>query len=79
MAVGIAGESSASRTAEAREVLAAAAYLLLATKLSCPGAASLMPATPVISVSGEPFSVAEDVRLEVLFQDGLQIPVFVPF
>src|ERR1700685_2376814 len=56
MAAGMAGKSSATITAAALVVRAAAAYLGLATKLICPGPASSMPATPVISVSGEPFS-----------------------
>ena len=56
MPPGIAGKSSETITAEAEVVLAAAAYLGLATKVICPAAASSMPATPVISVSGSAFS-----------------------
>src|SRR5664279_2922788 len=52
----MAGKSSATITAEAAVVLAAAAYLGLATKVICPWPASSIPATPVISASGFPFS-----------------------
>src|ERR1035438_784389 len=52
----IAGKSSATITAAAAVVLAAAAYLGLATKVICPGPASSIPATPVISASGSAFS-----------------------
>src|SRR5581483_7590486 len=51
-----AGKSSATITAPAVVVLAAAAYLGLETNVSCPAPASSMPATPLISNSGEPFS-----------------------
>ena len=37
-------------------VRAAAAYFGLAIKVSCPGPAASIPAIPLISVSGEPFS-----------------------
>ena len=50
----MAGKSSATMMAEALVLLAAPAYLGLATKVMCPGPASSIPATPVISVSGEP-------------------------
>jgi len=43
-------------TAEARVALAAALYLGFETKVSCPGEASSMAATPVISVSEAEFS-----------------------
>src|SRR4029077_14821512 len=43
-------------TADAFVVLAAAAYLGLETKVSWPGPDCSIPATPVMSVSGEPFS-----------------------
>ncbi len=43
-------------TAEAFVVLAAALYLGFETKVSWPAAACSMPATPVISVSGEALS-----------------------
>ena len=43
-------------TAPALLVFAAAAYFGLARNVICSGAASSMPATPVISASGEPFS-----------------------
>src|SRR6266850_3917224 len=56
MADGIAGKSSATITAEAFVVLAAAAYFGLETNVSWPGPACSMPATPVMSMSGEPFS-----------------------
>ena len=56
MAVGIAGKSSATMTAEALVERAAAAYLGLETKVSSPGPAWSMPLRPVISVSGEPLS-----------------------
>src|SRR5713226_8133774 len=56
MAVERAGKFSARITAEARVVLAAAAYFGLARNVIWPGRASSIPATPVISVSGEPFS-----------------------
>src|ERR1700733_11057524 len=48
--------SSETMTAEALVLCAAAAYFGFATKVSWPGPASSIPATPVISVSGEPFS-----------------------
>src|SRR5580704_14535529 len=51
-----AGKSSATITADAFVVRAAAAYFGLATKVSWPAPASSIPATPVISISGEPFS-----------------------
>src|SRR5580698_905100 len=66
MADGMAGKSSATITAAALVVRAAAAYLGLATKVICPGPASSMPATPVISVSGEPFS-SRAPRVEAIF------------
>src|SRR5580700_4360801 len=56
IAVARAGKSSATMTADAFVLRAAAAYFGLATKVSCPAPASSIPATPVISVSGEPFS-----------------------
>src|ERR1022692_2633166 len=55
-AVGIAGKSSPTITAAAFVVRAAAAYFGLATKVTWPEPASSIPATPVISLSGEPFS-----------------------
>src|SRR5208282_3738721 len=54
--VEMAGKFSATMTADAFVVFAAALYLGLDTKVSCPGPACSMPATPVISVSGEAFS-----------------------
>jgi hypothetical protein len=57
MPMGIAGKFSETMTAEAFVVFAAALYLGLETKVSWPGAACSMPATPVISVSGEAFSM----------------------
>src|ERR1700694_5263121 len=54
--VGMAGKFSATITAAAFVVFAAALYLGLETKVSWPGAACSMPATPVISVSGEALS-----------------------
>src|ERR1700675_3422868 len=54
--VGMAGKFSATITADAFVVFAAALYLGLETKVSCPGAACPMPATPVISVVGEALS-----------------------
>ena len=51
-----AGKFSATITADAFVVFAAALYLGLETKVSCPGPACSMPATPVISVVGEAFS-----------------------
>src|SRR5580692_1018815 len=56
MAVARAGKSSATMTADAFVFLAATAYFGLATNVSWPRPASSIPATPVISVSGEPFS-----------------------
>src|SRR5579863_7845690 len=56
MADGMAGKSSDTMTADALVVRAAAPYFGLATKVIWPGPASSIPATPVISVSGEPFS-----------------------
>src|ERR1035441_1628820 len=56
MPVAMAGKSSATITAAAAVVLAAAAYLGLATKVICPAPASSIPATPVISASGSAFS-----------------------
>src|SRR5208282_171364 len=55
--VEIAGKSSATMTAEALVVFAAALYLGFDTKVSWPGPACSMPATEVISVSGEAFSM----------------------
>src|ERR1017187_1362942 len=54
--VEMAGKFSATITAEALVVFAAALYLGLDTKVSWPGPACSMPATPVISVSGEALS-----------------------
>src|SRR5271165_437501 len=51
-----AGKSSETMTAEAAVFLAAAAYFGFATKVICPVAASSIPETPVMSVSGSPFS-----------------------
>src|SRR5258708_9884532 len=50
------GRRSATMPAEALVVFAAAVYLGLEIKVICPGPAVSMPATPVISVSGAPFS-----------------------
>src|SRR5208282_3654020 len=50
--VDMAGKFSATITAEAFVVFAAALYLGLETKVSWPGCACSMPATPVISVLG---------------------------
>src|SRR5882724_8092450 len=52
----MAGKASSTMTADALVVFAAAAYFGLATNVTCPAAASSIPATPIISVSGEPFS-----------------------
>src|SRR5216683_6144044 len=52
----MAGKFSATITADAFVVLAAALYLGLDTKVSWPWPACSMPATPVISVSGEALS-----------------------
>src|ERR1700688_5158540 len=54
--VGMAGKFSATITADAFVVFAAALYLGLETKVSWPGRACSMPATPVISVLGEALS-----------------------
>src|ERR1700687_1735806 len=54
--VEMAGKFSATITAEALVIFAAALYLGLDTKVSWPGPARSMRATPVISVSGEAFS-----------------------
>src|SRR5208337_1442474 len=54
--VDMAGKFSATMTAEALVVLAAALYLGLDTNVSWPGPACSMPATAVISVSGEALS-----------------------
>src|SRR5215470_10861893 len=56
MAAGIVGKSGETMTAEARVLRAAAAYFGFATKVTCPAVASSIPATPLISVSDEPFS-----------------------
>src|SRR5580704_2349277 len=56
MAAGIAGKSSPTITAEAFVVRAAAEYLGLDTNVSSPGPARSIPLSPVISVSGDPFS-----------------------
>src|SRR5208337_731909 len=56
MPVEMAGKSSETITAEAAVVLAAAAYFGFATNVMCPADASSIPATPVITVSGSPFS-----------------------
>ena len=56
MPVEMAGKFSATITAEAWVVFAAWLYLGLETKVSWPGAACSMPATPVIWVSGSAFS-----------------------
>src|ERR1700676_3518869 len=50
--VDISGKFSATITADAFVVFAAALYLGFETKVSWPGAACSMPATPVISVVG---------------------------
>src|SRR5216684_4695039 len=52
----MAGKFSATITADAFVVLAAELYLGLDTKVSWPWPACSMPATPVISVSGEALS-----------------------
>src|SRR5271165_6473891 len=52
----MAGKSSETITAEAEVVFAAAAYFGLATKEMYPAVASSIPATPLISASGSPFS-----------------------
>src|ERR1700687_3898256 len=52
----MAGKFSATMTAEAEVVLAAALYLGLDTKVNWPGPACSIPATAVISVSGEALS-----------------------
>src|SRR5579859_7569888 len=52
----MAGKSSATITAEALVVRAAAAYLGFETKVRSPGPASSIPLRPVISLSGDPFS-----------------------
>src|SRR5208337_1639637 len=56
MPVEMAGKSSETITAEAEVVLAAAAYFGLAMNVIWPAEASSIPATPVISTSGSPFS-----------------------
>src|SRR5580658_10210065 len=56
MPVGMAGKFSATITAEAFVVFAAALYFGFDTKVSWPALAFSMPATPVISVSGWAFS-----------------------
>src|SRR5579863_3980931 len=56
MAVASAGKSSPTITADALVVRAAGAYLGLETNVSSPGPACSIPLSPVISVSGEPFS-----------------------
>src|SRR5579864_5463173 len=56
MAVERAGKSSETMTAEALVLRAAGTYLGFETNVSCPSPAVSMPATPVISVSGKPFS-----------------------
>src|SRR5580700_2213673 len=56
MPVEMAGKFSATITADAFVVFAAALYLGLDTKVSWPRAACSMPATPVISVSGDALS-----------------------
>ena len=56
MPVEMAGKFSATITAEAFVVFAALLYLGLETKVSWPGAACSMPATPVISVAGSALS-----------------------
>src|ERR1019366_5441911 len=55
--VEMAGKFSATMTAEALVVFAAALYLGLDTKVSWPGPACSMPATPEILVSGEALSM----------------------
>src|ERR1039458_2758359 len=55
--VSMAGKFSATMTADAFVVFAAALYLGLETKVSWPGPACSMPATAVISVSGDAFSM----------------------
>src|SRR5467141_873402 len=54
--VDISGKFSSTITADAFVIFAAALYLGLETKVSWPGAACSMPATPVISVVGEALS-----------------------
>ena len=56
MAAGIAGKSSPTITAEALVVRAAAEYLGFDTNVSSPGPACSIPFSPLISVSGDPFS-----------------------
>src|SRR5512146_2949 len=51
VAAAMAGKSSVTITAEAFVVLAAEAYFTLETKVICPGWASSIPATPVMSQS----------------------------
>src|SRR5580658_2641852 len=53
----MAGKLSATITAEALVVFAAALYLGLETKVSWPRSAVSIPATPVISVSGDALSM----------------------
>ena len=52
----MAGKSSPTITAEALVDRAAAAYLGFDTNVNSPGPACSIPLSPVISVSGEPFS-----------------------
>src|SRR5579863_5925282 len=56
MAVASAGKSSPTITADALVVRAAGAYLGLETNVNSPGPACSIPLSPVISVSGDPFS-----------------------
>jgi hypothetical protein len=67
MAAEMTGKSSDTMTADAPVLRAAAAYFGLATNVSCPGRASSMPATLVISVSGEPFS-RRALRAEAIWE-----------
>src|SRR6266566_4023315 len=65
IAVDRAGKSSARIIADALVVRAFAAYFGLARNVICPAPASSIPATPVISRSGEPFSTRA-LRVEAM-------------
>src|ERR1700690_3058374 len=65
MPVDMAGKFSATITAEAFVVFAAALYFGFDTKVSWPGPACSMPATAVISVSGDAFSSVAPRALEI--------------
>src|SRR5438128_3297245 len=65
IAIGRAEKSSAKIIADALVVRAADAYFGLARNVICPAPASSIPATPVISRSGEPFSRRE-LRVEAM-------------